>query len=264
MRPSATTCTMAIDVYGLALSVGAGAAAGLVGCFAAMRRMTLAADALSHVALPGIGLALLFRIHPMFGAGAAVLLGAVLVWTVETKTRLATETVVGVVFSAALAAGSLLTSGEELIEALFGGAHGVTLVEALLGLSVAALIAAYVLRERHRLVLALVSPEIARTAGIDVSRLNLRFLLVFGLTIALGLRYLGVLLMGSLVIVPPATAKRVARRLGGMLAVSVLVATFSTAAGTYAASALHREAGPLIVLIASGIFLISLLRAPAE
>jgi zinc transport system permease protein len=63
----------------------------------------------------------------------------------------------------------------------------------------------------------LVSPDLARTAGIDVRRLNLVFLLMFALTIALGLRYLGVLLMGALIIKPAASAKRVARNLNEML-----------------------------------------------
>ncbi len=57
-----------MTVNALLLSISMAAAAGLVGCFAVMRRMTLAADALSHVALPGIGIALVLRIHPVVGA----------------------------------------------------------------------------------------------------------------------------------------------------------------------------------------------------
>lgn len=55
-------------------------AAGLVGCFVIMRRMALAADALSHVALPGIGVALALGLHPLFGAAAMLFFGARLVW----------------------------------------------------------------------------------------------------------------------------------------------------------------------------------------
>jgi ABC-type Mn2+/Zn2+ transport system permease subunit len=62
-------------------------AAGLVGCFAVMRRMTLAADALSHVALPGIGIALALHIHPIFGAAAMLAFGALTVWALENQTR---------------------------------------------------------------------------------------------------------------------------------------------------------------------------------
>src|ERR1044071_1156616 len=62
------TSTMTIDT--LVAPAAMAVAAGLVGCFAVMRRMALAADALSHVALPGIGVALALHIHPLFGATA--------------------------------------------------------------------------------------------------------------------------------------------------------------------------------------------------
>src|SRR5689334_14459537 len=88
------------------------AAAGTIGCFVVMRRMVLAADALSHVALPGIGLALLANVHPIAGAFAALLAGTFVIWGIELRSHLATETVIGVVFTASLAAGALLTSGD--------------------------------------------------------------------------------------------------------------------------------------------------------
>jgi zinc transport system permease protein len=243
-----------LDLGALALAVGTGVAAGLVGCFAVMRRMTLAADALSHVALPGIGLALLLRIHPLLGGVTALVLGALLIWALERKTQLATETVIGVVFSTALAIGSMITSSEDLIEALFGGTSAVGGLETALGLLVVALVVSFVVLARHRLVLTIVSPEIARTSGIDVPHLNLAFLIVFALTIALGLRYLGVLLIGSLAIIPAATGKRLALSLNGMFGATVAVAVTATTAGTSLAQFLHRQPGPLVVLVASGCF----------
>jgi ABC-type Mn2+/Zn2+ transport system permease subunit len=254
------TFTMTFDLNAIALSVGAGAAAGLVGCFAVMRRMTLAADAISHIALPGIGLAILLRIHPIVGGVAALLVGTLLVWGIENRTRLATETIIGVVFSTALAIGSLITSGDELIEALFGGVGRLTTLETALGLVFAIGVIVFVVLQRHRLVLALVSPEIARTSGINVARLNLYFLLVFALTIALGLRYLGVLLVGSLLIIPAATAKRLAQSLRGMLLISIVFSVASTTLGTCLSFALHRAPGSMIVLVAAGFFVLSLLR----
>ena len=251
---------MTFDLNAILLSIGAGAAAGLVGCFAVMRRMTLAADAISHIALPGIGVAILLRIHPIIGGVAALLVGTFLVWGIENRTRLATETIIGVVFSTALAIGSLITSGDQLIEALFGGVGHLTTLETTLGLVFALGVIVFVVRQRQRLVLALVSPEIAQTSGINVPRLNLYFLLVFALTIALGLRYLGVLLVGSLVIIPAATAKRLAQSLRGMLLISVFFSVASTTLGTGLSFALHRAPGSMIVLVASGCFVLSLLR----
>ncbi len=247
------------DPWALALSVAMASAAGLVGCFAVMRRMTLASDAISHVALPGIGIALALRANPVAGGLAALLLGTLLVWTVERRARLATETVIGVVFSTALAAGSLLASGEDLVDALLGAPGELGRWEAVLGIAGALAVVAFVLVERHRLVVALVSGDMARTSGINVRRLDLLFLLAFALSIALGLRYLGVLLMGSLVIIPAATAKQVARGLDGMLAIAAGLAVGATVTGGAVASRLGRPTGPVIIAVAASFFFASVL-----
>ena len=241
----------------LIISAGMAAAAGLVGCFAVMRRMALAGDALSHVALPGIGVALALHLNPVFGAVAMLFFGGLLIWAVEDRSRLATETVIGVVFSAALAIGSMITSGEELIDALFGGASGaLSRTEMAFGLVAAAVVITFILRRKHALVIALVSPDIARTIGIDIGRLNLLYLEMFALTVALGLRYLGVLLMGSLIIIPAATAKRLSRNLNEMLMIAAGGAVAVTLAGSALAAWLRQPTGPLIVtLAAAGFFL---------
>ncbi len=77
--------------------------------------------------------------------------------------------------------------------------------------------------------------------------------------LGLGVRYLGVLLMGSLIIIPAATARHLAHNLAGMLFISVAVAIASTAIGTYGAGLLHRETGPFIISVAGGIFFLGLL-----
>jgi ABC-type Mn2+/Zn2+ transport system permease subunit len=249
-----------MSVESLLLSIAVAAAAGLIGCFAVMRRMALAADPLSHVALPGIGMALALHIHPIFGAVAMLFFGALLVWALEGRTRAATETMIGVVFAAALALGALMSSGEELIEALFGGAGALSSPEVVFGFVAVAAIVAFLMSQKNKLVIMIVSPDLARTAGINVRVLNLVYLEMFALAIALGLRYSGVLLMGALIIIPAATAKGLARNLNSMLWMAIAFAVFATLLGTWLAGRLHRETGPLIVTAAAGMFLLSLLR----
>ncbi|HEY7887326.1 MAG TPA: metal ABC transporter permease [Steroidobacteraceae bacterium] len=251
---------LAPELGSLALSALMAVAAGLMGSFAVMRRMVLAADPMSHIALPGIGIALVLRVNPLWGALALLLLGAVLIWAVERRTRIATEAVIGVTFAVALAVGSVITSGEQLIDALLGARGTLTLHEALFGIIGALIVIVFVLRQRNALVVRLVSPEIAMTSAVNVARLDLYFLLAFALTIGLGLRFLGVLLMGSLIIIPAAIARRFARSLGRMLTVSVVVAVAATAVGTYVASVAGRPSGPFIVMVAGGLFFLSLLR----
>lgn len=243
----------------LALSVVMAVAAGLVGCFAVMRRMALAGDALSHVALPGIGIALALQVRPVFGAAAMLFFAALLVWALEARARVAIETTVGVIFSTALAIGSMMTSGDELLNALFGRAGALSRGEVVFGVVGATAVTLFIATQRNRLVVMLVSPDVARTAGINVRLLDFLYLEAFALTIALGLRYLGVLLMGALIIIPPATAKRVARNLTQMLGTAVLVAVVATVLGTYAATRIHQETGPVIVSVAAACFLVSLL-----
>jgi ABC-type Mn2+/Zn2+ transport system permease subunit len=249
-----------MNIDGLLLSAAMAVAAGLVGCFAVMRRMALAGDALSHVALPGIGVAIALHIHPIIGALAMLFFGALLVWSVEDRSRLATETLIGVVFSAALAIGSMLSSREDLIDALLGSAATFSWPEVLFGFVAAAVVVAFVVHQKHALVVMLVSPDIARTAGVNVRLLDLLYLQTFALTVALGLRYLGVLLMGSLIIIPAATAKRLSNNLNQMLIVAALAALAATVAGSLLARSLRRETGPLIVTLAAAGFLLTFLK----
>jgi ABC-type Mn2+/Zn2+ transport system permease subunit len=212
------------------------------------------------VALPGIGVALALHIHPLFGAVAMLFFGTLLVWGLQSRTRLATETIIGVVFSAALAIGSMTTSGEDLIEALFGSSGPLSWLEVLFGSAAAAGVIVVLLAQRNRLIITLVSPDIARTVGIDVRRVDLLYLQMFALTVALGLRYLGVLLMGSLIIIPAATAKRLSRNLRHMLATAVAIAVAVMVLGSSLAMWLHRETGPVIVTLATAGFVLTLLR----
>lgn len=253
-----------MDISAWLLSGSMAVAAGVVGCFALMRRMTLAADAMSHVALPGIGLALVLHWNPVIGGVAMLLVGAVLIWGLERRTGISTETVVGVVFSAALAVGSMLASGEELIDALLGKPGVLAPVEVVFGLAAPLGVVAFLTLARNRLLITLVSPDLARTVGIHVERLNLGFLLAFAVTVALGLRYLGVLLMGSLIIIPAATAKHLATNIRSMFLLAVGVSVGSTFLGSTLAVVLHRPTGPLVISVAAACFFVSLAwRRPA-
>jgi ABC-type Mn2+/Zn2+ transport system permease subunit len=248
-----------MSIEAVLLAIATSVAAGLMGSFAVMRRMSLAADPLSHVALPGIGVALTLHREPIFGAVAALLVGAFLVWVLEDKARAATESIIGVVFAAALAVGSLTTSGEDLIDALFGGGSTPSFAEVVFVLVAAVGIVTFVISKRNRLVVMIISPDMAHTAGVNVRIVDLFYLLLFALTIGIGLRYLGVLLMGALIIIPAVTAKGIARNLREMLTLGVVLAVVATLLGSGIASRTQLQVGPVVVLVATAIFLLSLL-----
>ncbi|MBI2075496.1 MAG: metal ABC transporter permease [Candidatus Harrisonbacteria bacterium] len=249
---------MTENIPTIVLMLAVAAASGLVGVFALMRKMTLASDAISHIALPGLGLAVLLKINPLIGGAAALFLGVLLIWSIERKTEISTETVIGVMFSASLAVGSLLTPDEELIEVLFGGVRAPALAESIIGIIAATAVIVFIVRMKERLTLALVSEDLATVSGVSVSRMNLLFLLVFALNVILGLQFLGVLLMGSLIIVPAAVARNLGKSLGSTLASAVAAAMFSVGAGYAVAAAYELALGPAIISIAAALFFGSL------
>jgi ABC-type Mn2+/Zn2+ transport system permease subunit len=253
-----TTMTMPAPSE-LLLALGMSAAAGLVGSIAVMRRMALASDALSHIALPGIALALMLHASPLLGGFVALILGTLLVWALEYRTRIPTEAVIGVLFSAALAIGSLMTSGEDLLEALLGVPGVPGTLEGVVGLATAVLVIVFMVRARSRLVIRLVSPDLVVTLGVNVPFLDLLYLLAFALTVALGLRFLGVLLMGSLIIIPATTGMYLGRSLRSMQIIAVTCAMGSTLVGTLLAIRLGVASGPLVIIVAATVFFASLL-----
>src|SRR5882672_12603427 len=91
------------QLYPITLALFTALAAGLVGSFALMKRMSLAGDVISHIALPGLGLALLFHFNPLVGAAATLFLGTLLIWRLQQGGTLTTEVAIGVIFTAALA-----------------------------------------------------------------------------------------------------------------------------------------------------------------
>ena len=245
-------------------------AAGLVGSFALMKRMSLAGDVVAHIALPGLGLAMLFKINPLIGAAVALVLGTFLIWYLQQRATMTTDVAIGVIFTAALAIGTVLTPSEDLIEALFGGFQSITALWFLVGLLAVATVIGFVLVFRHQLILSLFSPELAAATGVNVARLNLYFLLVFSLTVLLGLRFLGALLVGALIIVPAAIGRQLTHTLTAFLLTSALASVLSVGLG-FTLSRFHPQValgpftlnltlGPAIIAVASVLFLMSLLR----
>lgn len=251
-----TAGTILAALLGLVTAV----VAGVVGSFALMKRMTLAGDVVSHLALPGLGVAFLWKINPLAGAAATLAIGILLIDQLQRRSGLATETAIGVVFVAALAIGTLLTPSEDLIDALFGGFGTITpggFAAAVAGCA-AVLVTMYVLR--HELIVIIFSPDLAAAMKIKVARVNLIYLCAFGLTILLGLRFLGALLVGAMIIVPAAIGRRFATTLDRFLVASSIASVAAVGLGYAVAARFHLPLGPAIVGTASAMFAASLLK----
>jgi len=241
------------------LFIGAlvGASSGYLGSFMVIKRMSLVGDALSHVALPGMALALTFGFNPMLGALISLTLAVFGIWYLGEHSEVYPEALVGVFFTASLAIGILITPEPELFETLFGNIESIKLVDGLITIAASIIIFLVTNRISKKLILGVVSEDLARSTGIRMQRVNLMYLILVGLVVSLGVKFIGTLLTGALVIVPAASAKNVARSVKGFQILSSLIGVFSAITGILIASFLGISSGPAVVLVSIAFFVLS-------
>lgn len=236
-----------------------GLGAGYLGSFMILKRMSLVGDAISHVALPGIAIALIFKINPFFGAFAALFLAIIGIWFLEKRTELPSETLVGIFFALSLALGILITPEPELLEALFGDITKIGPIDALITIVATILIFCTIFRIYRKLTLSVVSKQLAQSMGINVSKISFLFFLLVAVIVALGLKVTGVFLMGALVIVPAAAAKNISISLASFTRLAALFGGVSALGGILFASHFNLHPGPIVVLASGVIFLVTLI-----
>jgi ABC-type Mn2+/Zn2+ transport system permease subunit len=238
-----------------------GAASGYLGSFMVLKRMSLVGDALSHVALPGIAIALTFGINPMLGALVALAIATFGIWYLAEHSEVYPEALVGVFFTASLSLGLLLTPEPELLEALFGNIDKIGIPDGILVLAGAVIIFSVTSLISKKLLLGVVSEDLARSQKINVSQINLIYLLLVALVVALGVKFLGTLLTGAMVIIPAVTAKNIAKNIGSFHLLSILFGVLASVAGILIAKYLGISSGPAVVLTAVSFFILSYLKS---
>lgn len=244
--------------FAIIVAVSVGPAAGYVGSIMVSKHMALVGDALSHVALPGLALGLIFNFNPFLGAFAFVASAIVATWYIERISTLAVEAIIGVLFVLALAVGVLITPETELLQALFGDVSTVTWLDAIITALISVLIVLVMRVIYPRLTLTIISREIAVSAGINVSRINLIFLLLVAAIVSIGIKEVGTLLVGAVVIVPAAGARNISVSLRSYAILSTIIGGASALAGVLISAYTDIPAGPLVVVVGTLIFLVLL------
>ncbi len=247
---------MSINLINLLAAISIGAVSGYLGSLMLTKRMALVGDALGHVALPGMGLALLLGLDVSLGAFVFLFLGIILIWFLEAKTSLPTETLVGVIFVLSLALGFLITPEPELLEALFGDISRINFLEGLSAIILSAVVLVVVSRIYSRVVLASISDDLAVASKINIKKYNLIYLLAIAVIVALGVRVVGSLLVGALVIVPAAASRIASANMRQYIFGSAILGALSCVFGILLFNSIGLPAGPLIILINVLFFLI--------
>lgn len=253
------------DFFTRALIAGIGIAvvAGPLGCFVLWRRLAYYGDTLSHAALLGVALGLLFEVNLTLAVFGICLVVSLALLILQRQASLSGDSLLGLLAHSSLAIGLVVLSmmpwvRVDLMGLLFGDILAVSILDiAVIYLGGAAVLAmlAFIWRS---LFAASVNAELAQAEGMNPGRANLVFMLLMACVIAISMKLVGVLLITALLIIPAATARRFA---SGPEQMAVLAAMFGVGAvvfGLGGSLTFDTPSGPSIVVAALCIFLISL------
>lgn len=240
--------------FGLIVGIFVGSTAGYLGSIMVSKHMALVGDALSHVALPGLALGILFNFNPFIGAFAFLAATVIVTWYLQKSTTLSVEAIIGVLFVLALAIGILITPQVDLLEALFGDVSKITLTDTIITVLVSVSVIFVTKTIYQKLAVSMISKELAIASRIKVERINLIYLFLVAIIVALGIKEVGTLLVGALVIVPAAAAKNISSTLSRYSLMSAIFGLASATSGVILSSYVNLPAGPLVVIVGAAIF----------
>lgn len=269
------------------VAVGAsllGAWAAGVGTFVLLRKRSLVSDAVSHATLPGIGIAFLVmtaaggdgRSLAGLMAGAALSAGVGLLtvdWIVRAS-RLTEDAAIGAVLSVFFGFGVVLltviqtmTVGRQagLGDFLLGATAGMLFADAVLIAGAAAIGVCALFALRRPMTLVGFDPEFAAAAGYNVRWVDLAMLgLALAVTV-IGLKVVGLVLIVALMIIPPVAARFWTNRVSHMVPIAAAIGAVAGFAGTaVSAASANVPTGPVVVLVAFGLFVLSFLISPVN
>lgn len=249
-----------LQIQQIILGVAIALASSFLGVFIILRKMALVSDVMSHVALPGIAIAMMFNVNPFLGAFLALFLAVTFIVIIEKKYQFSIETLVGVFFTASLALGMLLMGDdlEMLVESLFGDISKISTLDfwiGVIGSGLVFLITAIFFKKFTRVTF---SKELSQSQGVEIGKIDYLFLILFALIIGVGIKAVGVLLMGALTILPVSIAKNFSRSLKGMTLWSLLVGVFMVVAGFAVSGYFNVSSSAIIILMGALFFTVSL------
>jgi ABC-type Mn2+/Zn2+ transport system permease subunit len=236
-------------------------ACSIVGTFIVLRGLAFIGDALAHGVLPGIAGAMLLGIPGMAGAAVGALAMIAGINLITRRSRLSSDTAIGLLFVAMLALGVVIVSRSttftgDLVGILFGQILG-TSTEGLVVQAVATLIVGVVAVVCARPFLLLsFDPELADVAGFPARRYHAVMLALVALTVIVSFQTVGTLLVFGMLLAPASAAALLAQRIGVMMAWGAALGSLSTYAGLLLSYHLDLAAGASIVLTATGLFFV--------
>ena len=236
----------------------------VVGLFLVLRRQSLFADALSHMAFGGIAIGLFANLYPIWTAFIVSIFAALGITKLRESTKIPPDSAVAVLLSAGLAVGVILIGLAggftlDLYSFLFGSILLVSMQDQEIILVASALILTILYFIYRELVYIAFDEEQAQVSGINVSRLNYIFIVLASIVVITSIRLVGVLLISSLIVIPNITAMMFGKGFKKTAMISVSIAILSVLMGIVISYIMNLAPGGTIVLVSVTVFLAAII-----
>lgn len=234
-------------------------ACGVVGTFIVLRGLAFIGDALAHGVLPGIALALLLGFPGILGATVGALVMIAGISLVTRRTRLSSDTAIGLLFVGMLALGVVIVSRSssfsgDLVRVLFGEILGINSGSLLIQLVATLVIIATVIVCARPFIMLCFSPEQTQVAGFSASLYHNIMLALVALTVITSFQTVGTLLVFGMLLAPAGAGALIARRVQTMMIWAAFFGSLSVYFGLLVSYHFNLAAGASIVLVATLIF----------
>ncbi len=236
--------------------------AGPLGSFVVWRRMAYFGDTLAHASLMGLALGFLLDINLYLALLVCCLILATLLVTLQKQTLVATDTLLGILAHSALSIGLVAVSfldnvRVDLMSYLFGDLLAVSPTDLIFIYCGSGVVLATLIFFWRPLLNTTVSEDLAQVEGINADLMRLVLMLMVGIVIAVGMKFVGALIMTSLLIIPAATARKFARSPEQMAGIASLLGAIAVLLGLSLSWHYDTPAGPSVVICATAMFMVS-------
>jgi len=243
----------------LVAGVCTGISCALIGTFLLPRRLALIGEGLGHFSIGVVGLALLLGWLPLPLLLPVLVLAALVIWNLPERATLYGDAAIGMVAVSGMALGVLLASvGEgfnvDLMSYLFGDILAVGRGEAMVAAVLMIVVGGVVWLLYYDLIAVTVDPEGCRVLGVRPRLIDAVSAVLAALTVGVGIRSVGAVLISGLLIFPAASALQVTGSVRGALLTAAAFSVVAVLLGIAAAFRLNWPAGPSIVVVCAMIF----------
>jgi zinc transport system permease protein len=247
-------------IAGLLVSV----LSGVISVFIVLRKMSFIGAGISHAAFGGVAIGFFTNVNPLLSALVYTAVVALGIDSTARRGRISEDVSIGIFYSVSMALGIALVSLSrsytvDLFGYLFGNILAISAGDIVIALVTSFVVIGFIVLFLKELFLMTYNEEIAKVGGVRTSLLNSAFLVALSVAIVISIRVVGIIMISALLVIPGATARLWARRLGSMILFSCASSALAVTAGLFLSYEYDMAPGAGIVLMSAAIFFISML-----